>query len=375
MSTSESPSPTSKSPSQLVELALALSRHGTLPASKLIATELSSAIAEVVRNRQWRQFDAALLQVKRDPVASEALLASAHLVASRVNLSNPDTDLELTVELVALPVVLEPGSQTQVLSLPQSEAMQETLSRILPEAAGVILCDELLTEAQAFGSPRTAQQLMERLLDDGGMQDPRRDRHSREAQPKTTGELRFLPGIVIHQTGANPWRGRLTAGLREQFAYAANAWLRKLGRPARLRFGELSRWPDARREGHALYQAVKLETHLSRVCQRLGADLSHLRAQIRGEITPCSVTASFYRAGQAAPFLEKRFLSWSEAYCADLVRELAYMTFTHRMPMKADEFTAPLLEACMALSAVPQTVRALVAEGRSLPAPESGVLQ
>jgi hypothetical protein len=34
------------------------------------------------------------------------------------------------------------------------------------------------------------------------------------------------------------------------------------------------------------------------------------------------------------------------------------------MAIHADDVTSPLLEACMALYAVPQTVRTLVAEGR-----------
>jgi hypothetical protein len=364
MSTSESLDVESKSPSQLAALALALSRHGALPSSKLIAAELSSVIAEVARNKSWETFQQAIAEVKNEPLALEALLSAAHLIVSRVSVQSPSIDQTLRVELAALPVVLEPGSKVRVTKLADHEGLQRTLAQSMSEGTAVLICGELLTESEAFGSPQRAQQLMERLLEQGSIADLRQATLEKLMPFRSRGELRFMPGVLIHEAAANPWRGRLTTGLREKFAQAANAQLCREGKAARLRFGELSPWSNVRREGHALHQAVKVELALARVCDKLGSTLSEQQAYLSAVAAPFALTVTFARKGQDATFLERRFSSWSEAYYADLVREFAQVAFAHGMAIHADDVTSPLLEACMALYAVPQTVRTLVAEGR-----------
>jgi hypothetical protein len=351
-------------PSRLAGLALALARQGALPASKLIAAELSLVIAEVARSKSWEAFQQALAEVRSEPLAREALVSAAHLVVSRLSVQSPGIDRALQVELVALPVVLEPGSNVQVTELADNETVERTLGQSLPEVSRVLISGELLTESEAFGNPRRAQQLMERLLEQDSLADMRRPTPQKPVPFRSRGELRFMPGVLIHEADANPWRGRLTTGLRDKFAQAANAQLCREGKAARLRFGELSPWSDARREGHALHQAIKVELELSRVCDKQGSTLSEQQAYLSAVASPCSLTVTFARKGQDAPFLERRFSSWSEAYRADLVRELAQVAFAHGMAIHADDLTSPLLEACMALCAVPQTVRTLVAEGR-----------
>jgi hypothetical protein len=358
MSTSEPFGAQSKSPSQLAGLALALSRQGASPASKLIAAELSSVIAEVARNKSWGAFQQAIAEVRAEPLALEALLAAAHLVVSRVSVESPNVDQAMQVELVALPVVLEPGSKVQVTELADNEAMQHTLRRSLPEASRVLISRELLTESESFGSPQRAQELMERLLEQASIAQPRLRTAAKPVQFRARGELRFMLGVLIHAAHTNPWGGRLTTGLREKFAQAANAQLSREGKAARLRFGDLSPWSDVRREGHALHQAVKVELELARVCDKLGSTLSEQQAYLSAEASPCALTVTFARKGRDAALLERRFSSWSEAYCADLVRELARVAFAHGMAIHADYLISPLLEACM-----PQTVRTLAAEG------------
>ena len=365
----------SNSPSQLANLALALSRHSALPSSKLIAVELSSAMAEVVRERNWPAFQGAVAQVKSDPLALEALLATGHLAVSRVCLNELQRGTELCVELAALPVVLEPSSLVHVVEIAHAEAMQRALESALPNGSRVRTADALLSEAEAFASPQRAQQLLDRLLEGRSVASMRAANTGKPAQARSKGALRFVPVIIIHQEQANPWRGRLSGELRDKLTQMVNARLGKDGQAARLRFGDLSRWTDARRAGHALYETVKVEMELARACHRLGITPSRLRAHLCATDAPGSLTLSFTRNGQEDAFLQRRFLSWSESYLADLVRELAQLAFAHGIAIHGDEQTSPLLEACMALSAVPRMVQALITQRRCFPGPESAMPQ
>jgi hypothetical protein len=262
-----------------------------------------------------------------------------------------------------------------VVEIAHAEAMQRALESALPNGSRVRTADALLSEAEAFASPQRAQQLLDRLLEGRSVASMRAANTGKPAQARSKGALRFVPVIIIHQEQANPWRGRLSGELRDKLTQMVNARLGKDGQAARLRFGDLSRWTDARRAGHALYETVKVEMELARACHRLGITPSRLRAHLCATDAPGSLTLSFTRNGQEDAFLQRRFLSWSESYLADLVRELAQLAFAHGIAIHGDEQTSPLLEACMALSAVPRMVQALITQRRCFPGPESAMPQ
>jgi len=332
-------------------------------------------MAEVVRERNWPAFQGAVAQVKSDPLALEALLATGHLAVSRVCLNEPQRGAELCIELAAVAVVLDPRSVAQVVEIPYTEAMQRVLESALPSGSRVRMADALLSEAEAFASPQHAQQLLDRLLEESTLASMRAGNTGKPAQSRSKGVLRFVPVALIHEEQGNPWRGRLSGKLRDKLTQMVNAQPGKDGQAAPLRFGDLSRWTDARREGHALYQTVKVEMELARTCERLGITPNRLRAHLCATDAPGSLTLSFTHIGQDDALLQRRFLSWSESYFADLVRELAQLAFAHGMAIHGDEQTSPLLEACMALSAVPRMVRALVTQRGCFPGPECAMPQ